>query len=115
MLSDYADADEVRVVVANSRADRIQRAEQLGELMGQLDAALFILVGANLSAVADRMTDAGVPKDKIVYIPEGDPQKIVDEVLSRGWDRMMIVGIGNIGGVGHKIADFFEEHDGGKI
>ena len=115
MLSDYADADEVRVVVANSRADRIQRAEQLGELMGQLDAALFILVGANLSAVADRMTDAGVPKDKIVYIPEGDPQKIVDEVLSRGWDRVMIVGIGNIGGVGHKIADFFEDHDGGKI
>ncbi len=114
MLAKYADPDEVRVVVANSRADRIQRAEQLGELMGKLDAERFILVGANLSAVADKMVSAGVSREKIVFLPDGDPVRIVDIAAQLG-KKVMIVGIGNIGGVGHKIADFFEDNDGSRV
>ncbi len=110
MLSSRLEKDEKIIAIANSRADRIQRSLQLGKLMGQkIPADLYILVGANLPAIADVMVKNGIPRKKIVFVASGDPKKILDFTLKLDGNKKFLVGIGNIGGPGHKIADFFEE------
>ncbi len=102
--------DEQVFVIANSRSDRIQRAEQLGGLMAQIPAHGYILVGGLLPAIADNMRRIGIPDEKIHFIHDGDPIKIVRTINEKSSNKAFVLGIGNIGGPGHKIADFFEEH-----
>ncbi len=110
LLNSYFEPDEKIIVLANSRADRIHRASQLGELMGEnIPADNYILVGAYLNVISDRMDSSGIPKEKIAFMPEGDPKNILKHVLKMPGDKKFIVGIGNIGGAGHAIADFFSE------
>ncbi|RKZ33542.1 poly-gamma-glutamate synthase PgsB [bacterium] len=110
LLSSRFKSGEKIIIIANSRADRIQRAEQLGKLMAeQLPADLYILVGANLGAIADRMSDRGIDEEKITFIPDGNPEQIVKVATEMEGDKKFLIGIGNIGGPGHIIADYFEE------
>ncbi len=100
------------IVVANSRADRIHRASQLGELMAHLNADAYALVGAYLNVIVDSMRLHGdFDSSRIGFFPEGEPVKIFDFVKSLPGERKMLVGIGNIGGPGHEIVGFFS---GGK-
>lgn len=110
LLKSWIEPDEQVIVLANSRADRIHRASQLGGFMGEkLPADFYILVGALLNAISDRMIEKGIPAEKIEQTPDGNPQKIFDFLINMEGDRKFLVGIGNIGGAGHAIADFFEE------
>lgn len=103
--------DETKIILSNSRTDRIQRAQQLGNLMGkQLVADYYILVGAFLQAISAKMEENGVTPEQIVRIPDGDPKKVFDAVLSLTPQKSFVIGIGNIGGAGHAIEAFFEAH-----
>ncbi len=109
LLSERLDEGEAVVVVCNSRADRIQRAAQLGKLMAKIPAQRYILVGALLAPIADDMRDGGVSEERIVFVPEGKPQDVFDRVVELGNDKLFVLGIGNIGGAGRAIAAFFAE------
>ena len=109
IVRDRMDSDEKFIVIGNSRADRIQRAQQLGELMANMPADRYILVGALLKAIFDNMKKYGVEQHKVVFVPEGEPERIADEICETGGEKFFAIGIGNIGGPGHAIADFFEE------
>jgi len=108
MLKTQITSDETTIVVANSRADRIQRAGQLGKLMARIPAEGYILVGGLIKAIAEQMDKENVPQHKIFMISDGSPQKLFKRVLEISNNNSFILGIGNIGGSGHDIADFFE-------
>ncbi len=108
MLREKMLDDEKFIVIGNSRADRIQRARQLGERMSKMPAEKYILVGALLKAIAENMQKIGIRQDRIRFISDGSPGKIADEICATGDEKYFAIGIGNIGGPGHDIADFFE-------
>ena len=107
MLSPRLNSGEKIIVIANARADRIQRSIQLGEFISGIPADLYILVGANIHGISDIMSKNGIPRGKIAFLSDGEPQKILKTVLKLDGDRKFLVGMGNIGGPGHAIADFF--------
>lgn len=109
MLMKRIDKDEIKIILSNSRADRIQRAQQLGELMGkQIVGDYYILVGAFLQAISSEMEKNGVREEQIIKIPDGNPEEVFNKVLSLTQERSFVLGIGNIGGAGHSIEHFFE-------
>lgn len=100
------------IVLFNTRGDRIQRAEQFaGMIAHDIKADLFILVGEFVDAVAAVAVRQGAPADKILNLgplkPEAIPQ-LFEAVLHATPRRAIVVGIGNIGGIGQGIVDFFE-------
>ena len=104
--------DRTVIVLFNTRGDRIQRAEQFaGMIAHDIKADLFILVGEFVDAVAASAVRQGAPAEKILNLgplKRADIPQLFEAVLHATPRRALVVGIGNIGGIGQGIVDFFE-------
>jgi poly-gamma-glutamate synthase PgsB/CapB len=100
-----------KIILLNTRHDRMDRAKQLTEMLGknlsdELD--YLILIGQSTDVVKDLSIAEGVDRNKIVNLGWTEPSLIFEEVLSYTEDESTVVAIGNMGGIGGKVADFFE-------
>jgi poly-gamma-glutamate synthase PgsB/CapB len=100
-----------KIVLLNTRHDRMDRAKQLTEMLGknlsdELD--YLILIGQSTDVVKDLSISEGVDRSKIINLGWTEPSLIFEEVLSYTDDQSTVVAIGNMGGIGGKVADFFE-------
>ena len=89
----------------------MDRAKQLTEMLGknlsdELD--YLMLIGQSTDVVKDLSISEGVDRNKIVNLGWTEPSLIFEEVLSYTKDESTVVAIGNMGGMGGKVADFFE-------
>jgi len=100
-----------KFVLLNTRHDRMDRAKQLTEMLGknlsdELD--YLILIGQSTDVVKDLSISEGVNRNKIINLGWTEPSLIFEAVLSYTEDESTVVAIGNMGGIGGKVADFFE-------
>jgi len=100
-----------KIILLNTRHDRMDRAKQLTEMLGknlsdELD--YLMLIGQSTDVVKDLSISEGVDRSKIINLGWTEPSLIFEEVLSYTDDETTVVAIGNMGGIGGKVADFFE-------
>jgi hypothetical protein len=100
-----------RIVLLNTRQDRMDRAHQLARLLGRQvrhQADYVFLIGQCAEVVKGMCVANGVDPGRIVPIGWTTPEAVFDRVLAATRDTSTVVGIGNMGGMGAPVADFFD-------
>lgn len=100
-----------KIVLLNTRHDRMDRAKQLTEMLGknlrdELD--YLMLIGQSTDVVKDLSISGGVDRNKIINLGWTDPSIVFEKVLSHTEIESTVIAIGNMGGMGARVADFFE-------
>jgi len=101
----------VKIILLNTRQDRLDRAKQLTGLMGSElndEFDYLILIGQSAEVVEDLAVASGVKRNKIVNLGWTEPQAVFEAVLAYTMDESTVVAIGNMGGMGGMVADFYE-------
>ena len=101
----------VKIILLNTRQDRLDRAKQLTGMLGtelhhQFD--YLILIGQSCENVEEMAVSSGVKRNKIINLGWTEPEAVFEAVLACTIDESTIVAIGNMGGMGGNVADFFE-------
>jgi poly-gamma-glutamate synthase PgsB/CapB len=97
-----------RIVLANCRPDRIQRSGQIAELIARrLDADVAVLAGEGTALVAFQAAQLGLDPERIRDLGGSDAERVYEHVLDLVEHRGMVVGIGNIVGLGEEIVLHF--------
>lgn len=102
LLKSYLSPEKKLIVLVNGRDDRIQRSEQLGELIAKLEADHFVLVGKYTNALANKAVSLGVSHHKIVDLGGYPVDEVFEQILSLTASESVVVGIGNIVGLGKR-------------
>ena len=101
----------VKIILLNTRQDRLDRAKQLTKLIGSEikdEFEFLILIGQSAEVVEELAVASGVKRSKIVNLGWTEPQVVFEAVLAYTSDESTVVAIGNMGGMGGMVADFFE-------
>jgi len=90
--------DVEKIIILNSRADRLFRSHQLVDAVKDLDFSYLLLTGEIPEKVEAYAWQIGIPKDKVIAMGEPLTEVIYQKVwdLTRGEAHVM--GIGNIAG-----------------
>jgi poly-gamma-glutamate synthase PgsB/CapB len=105
-----------RIVLLNTRHDRMDRAEQLAQMLGknlQEDFDYVLLMGQSTDVVEDLLISNGIAHSKIINLGWIEPQAIFEKVLSFTDNESTVVAIGNMGGMGGKLVEYFENRSTG--
>jgi poly-gamma-glutamate synthase PgsB/CapB len=95
-------------VIVNCRRDRVQRTESLADLIARrLQAGLFVLAGEATTPLEVRARALGLRPDRLVNLGGAAAAQVVDGVLARITGDTLVVGIGNIVGLGEEIVAHF--------
>jgi gamma-polyglutamate synthase len=100
-----------RIVLLNTRQDRLYRADQLAEMVGKKindETDYLLLIGQSTDVVETMAINYGVPRKKILNLGYTTPDKVFEQVLSVTEKTSTIIAIGNMGGMGAETAEFFE-------
>jgi poly-gamma-glutamate synthase PgsB/CapB len=111
IIRDEIGFEGVRIVLLNTRQDRLDRARQLAEMVavkiaGETD--YLMLMGQSCDVVENMAVNYGFQRKKIINLGWTTPEKIFESVLSLTDKMSTIVAIGNMGGRGAETAEFFE-------
>ena len=101
----------LRIVLLNTRQDRLYRADQLAEMVAKKilsEIDYLILIGQSTDVVENTAINYGVPKKKILNLGYTTPDRVFEEVLSVTEKTSTIIAIGNMGGMGAETSEFFE-------
>jgi len=101
----------VKIILLNTRQDRLDRAKQLtgmigSELIDQFD--YLMLIGQSAEVVEELAVSNGVKRNKIINLGWTEPEAVFEAILAYTMDQSTIVAIGNMGGMGGQVADYFE-------
>ncbi|NLM90641.1 MAG: poly-gamma-glutamate synthase PgsB [Candidatus Cloacimonetes bacterium] len=87
-----------KIIILNSRADRLFRSHQLVDAIKPLDFSYLLLTGEIPDKIENYAIQAGIPKEKIFPLGEPLPEVIYQKVWELTKDESHILGIGNIAG-----------------
>ncbi len=107
LLRPYISQEKTSIVLVNSRDDRIERSEQLGEFIAGLEADHFLVTGKYTNALAAKAVGSGLSHHKLVDLGGRAPADVFEEVLSLTVSKSLVIGIGNIVGLGEEIVSYF--------
>jgi hypothetical protein len=97
-----------RIVLANCRGDRLQRSGQIAELVAsRLSADHVVLTGEGTALVARRAVSMGLDRTRISDLGGMSAERVYERVLNLVEHRGVVVGIGNIVGLGQEIVLHF--------
>lgn len=100
-----------RIILLNTRQDRLYRAEQLLEMIATKILNYtdhVMLIGQSVEAVYLTAIKKGIPAKKLVSLGWTSPEKVFDAILSLTDNISTILAIGNMGGMGGPVIDFFK-------
>ena len=98
------------IVLVNSRKDRIQRAEQLGEFItSHLDADYYVITGEYTRPLVSKAIACGMPHNKIEDLGGRPLEAVFNSVVSLASEKTLVFGIGNMVGFGEEIVEYFGE------
>lgn len=100
-----------RIVLLNTRQDRLYRAEQLaGMVAGKLEEEIdyLMLIGQSTDVVETMALHFGIPAKKVISVGWTTPDKVFEKILSVTEKTATIVAIGNMGGMGAGTVEYFE-------
>ncbi len=110
-IRDEVGMEGVKIVLLNTRQDRLDRARQLAELAGSklsVEADYLILIGQSTEVVWHMAISYGFPQKKIINLGYTTSAKVFEKMLSITHKSSTIVAIGNMGGMGAETAEYFE-------
>lgn len=110
-IRDDVGMDGTKIVLLNTRHDRLDRARQLAEMCGKYlseEADNLLLIGQSTEVVDQMASSNGFPKSKIINLGYTTPAKVFETTLSLTNMQSTIVAIGNMGGMGAETAEYFE-------
>ena len=87
-----------KIIILNSRADRLFRAHQLIDTVHGLDYSYLLLTGEIPEKVEAYALHAGIPRDRLFAMGEPLPEVIYQKVLELTKHESHVVGIGNMAG-----------------
>jgi hypothetical protein len=111
MIKNEVGMEGTRVILLNTRQDRLDRARQLAELAGRKlvnDADYLMLIGQSSEVVSGMASGYGFPHGKIISLGYVSPEKVFEKMLSITQEKTTIVAIGNMGGMGADTVEYFE-------
>ncbi|RKZ29826.1 poly-gamma-glutamate synthase PgsB [bacterium] len=119
MLGLHPSEHEPIIVIANNRADRPSRTLQLAKMLhGNVRANNYILVGTNTKLLWEELGRAGIDMANVQDMGSEEVEDIFEQCMELTPRSSIIVGVGNIGGIGREIVRYFEaraespvEHD----
>jgi gamma-polyglutamate synthase len=104
---DHVEPGVRRIVLANCRSDRLQRSGQIAQLVAELPADRVVLTGEGTALVALQAVSHGLERRRLTDLGGLDAERIYERVVDLAGERGIIVGIGNIVGLGQEIAIHF--------
>ncbi len=105
---DQVQSGRTRIVLASCRPDRVQRSEQIADLVARrISPDHVVLAGEGTGVVALRAIRSGLDRARIADLGGHDAEGIYQHTVSLVEDRGVVVGIGNIVGLGEQIAHRF--------
>jgi len=110
-IRDEIGFEGVRIVLLNTRHDRLDRARQLAEMAASKladEMDYLVLIGQSTEVVEGMTVNYGLPKKKIINLGYSTPPKVFEKVLSITDKMSTTVAIGNMGGMGAETAEYFE-------
>ncbi len=97
-----------RIVLANCRPDRLQRSAQIAEFVARrVSADHVVLSGEGTDLVAYQAVGYGLAQERISNLGDRSAESIYEHVLDLVQDEAVVVGIGNIVGLGEEIVLHF--------
>ncbi|NOZ01218.1 MAG: poly-gamma-glutamate synthase PgsB [Deltaproteobacteria bacterium] len=97
-----------RILVVNCRDDRPDRSRQLGRLAPLLDDVdRFVLTGSGTEVFARAAVRGGIRKDRIYTMVGETVLKVFERIVSWSGTRAVILGVGNIKGMGAALDEYF--------
>ena len=110
-INDEIGIEGNRIILLNTRQDRMDRARQLAEMMGKKlgkEVDYLFLIGQSTDVVENMSTGYGMAKSAIINLGWTTPAKVFDRILSLTQETSTIIAIGNMGGMGAETAAYFE-------
>jgi len=110
-IRDEIGFEGARIVLLNTRQDRLYRARQLAEMVGRKitdEVDYLMLIGQSTDVVENMAISCGVPRNKVISVGWTSPEKVFEKILSLTDKTSTIVAIGNMGGMGAETVEFFE-------
>jgi hypothetical protein len=105
---DAEQAGVQRIVLANCRPDRVQRSEQIAEFVAKrVNADHVVLSGEGTDLVAYHAVGMGLASEKISNLGNRNAESVYEHVLDLVREEAVVVGIGNIVGLGEEIVLHF--------
>ncbi len=110
-IRDEIGFDGARIVLLNTRQDRLDRAKQLAEMSARKlgkEIDYLMLIGQSTEVVEAMTVGYGLPKNKLINLGYTTPAKVFEKILSLTDRISTTVAIGNMGGMGAETAEYFE-------
>ena len=110
-IRDEIGLEGARIVLLNTRQDRLYRAQQLAEMVAlrlEKEIDYLMLIGQSTEVVENMAVQYGIPGKKLVSVGWTTPEKVFEKLLSVTDKISTIVAIGNMGGMGAETVDFFK-------
>lgn len=97
-----------RIAIFNCRADRPDRSQQLGRVVGYWPQAdHYLLVGTGTFMFARAAVESGIDSLKIVLAEERKADEVFERVIELSGESSMVMGMANIGGIGIDLVRYF--------
>jgi len=94
------------VLLMNIRSDRQRRSKDLAPLFDrQLKAAHYVLIGDETAIFRDLLKRNGIAQHRIVDLSRHPADSLWRELVALSPDHGIVVGIGNIAGIGNRLLD----------
>ena len=104
-----------RIAVFNLRNDRPERSVQLGKSFAHWSPAdRVVLMGSGTYLFARAAAKAGLDEGTLVFVEGLSPLEVFERIISLVDDSALVMGLGNVGGGGLKLAAYFANRAGPK-
>ncbi len=110
-VKDDFDSNAAKIVLINTRNDRLDRARQLAEMTGKKlggEIDFLVLMGQSTEYVEGIAIKNGIKQKNIINIGWAKPEKVYNEILNITQINSVVFAIGNMGGMGAKSVEYFE-------
>ena len=104
----HPEIDEV-IIVLSTRADRMFRSKQLIRMLTKIKYNKLFLIGEQTGTIRSYALRHHLPVNKIVDIGWTSGEKLVEMISKLKSEDFLMLGIGNIGGNGGIIVNYFKE------
>lgn len=101
----------LKLILLNTRQDRLDRARQLTGMIGTKlnnEFDYLILIGQSTEIVEELAVNRGIKRNKIINLGLTEPEAVFEAVLTCTEKESTVVAIGNMGGMGGNVAEYFE-------
>jgi gamma-polyglutamate synthase len=101
---------DLKILLLNTREDRLDRARQLTEMAGHsISMDLIALIGQRSEVVESMALKNNIPKEKVVNIGWTTPEDVFEKIMAVIPKSATIVAVGNMGGMGANVVKYFEK------